>query len=423
MDISIVIISLTVIFGLYMAYNIGANDVANAIGTSVGSNALSFKTAIIVAAIFEFSGSILVGSHVSSTIGSKIVYINLIPDYMILIKGMIAALIGASIWLHLATYLGLPVSTTHSIVGGVIGFGIAVLGFNGINWPVVLNIGTTWILSPVIGGFIAALIFIIIRNGILDTYNPLKKTIRISPFIIFFGSLVSFLVLFFKGLKNLHINLLFHESLIIGSILSFIIAFFSKIFITKYIIKKINSRDNIESSEGYGQQYIIVENVFKYFQPVTACLMAFSHGANDVANATGPVASIMNAFYNKAISMDIEIYNWILMIGAVGIILGLITYGYKVVKTLGDKITEITPTRGFSAELAASLTILMGSKLGLPISTTHTIVGAIIGIGFTRGIAALNINVLKSIFSSWFITLPFTAVISALSFLLLNTLF
>jgi len=420
---NIILLVITVIFGLYMAYNIGANDVANAIGTSVGSKAISFKTAIILAAIFEFLGSILVGGHVSTTIGAKIVYIDNLPDYMVLIKGMIAALIGASVWLHIATYLGLPVSTTHSIVGGVIGFGVASLGLSGINWPTVFNIATSWIFSPIIGGVLAALVFIIIRNGILDTYNPLKKTIKISPFIIFFASLVSLLVLLFKGLKNLNINPSFYEALAIGSVISLIIALIARKLIINFIVKKVNDRDNIEKSEGYGKQYIIVEKVFMFFQPVTACLMAFSHGANDVANATGPVSSIINSFYLKAIPKNLEVYSWILIIGAAGIVIGLITYGYKVVKTIGNKITEITPTRGFSAELAASLTLLMGSKLCLPISTTHTIVGAIIGIGFTRGIPALNTTVLKSILSSWFITLPFTAVLSFLSFILLNYLF
>jgi PiT family inorganic phosphate transporter len=407
-----------------MSWNIGANDVANAMGTSVGSKALSFKKAIMVAAIFEFAGAFLVGGHVTNTIRSKIIEIGVLDiDHLMLIRGMLAALIGSAVWIHIATFFGWPVSTSHSIVGGVMGFGLYVGGIEAIKWVQVAKIAASWVLSPLVGALLGAMIFIFIRNKMLDSKTPLKNLIKYAPYMLFSISLVLFLALFFKGLKNLQIKLTILEALGISALISIVLAAISMRFLTLFVLRKIKNRDLLEDSKQYGKQYQIIEETFKYLQIITACFMAFAHGSNDVANATGPVAAIVSAFQTETIAQQIAVPTWVLGIGAVGIVIGLFTYGYKVIRTIGQKITQITPTRGFSAEFGAAFTILIGSKLGLPISTTHTVVGAIVGIGFARGIAAINKNVLKSIFSSWFITLPAAGIFSIISFLALGALF
>lgn len=414
-----ILISLTVVFGLYMAWNIGANDVANAMGTSVGSKALTFKKAILIAAIFEFAGAFLVGANVTDTIRSKIVDFSSVVDHWVLIKGMLAALIGSAIWIHIATFFGWPVSTSHSIVGGVMGFGLIVGGINAIKWGKIGFIAGSWILSPLVGALLGALIFIFIRNKMLDSRTPLKNLIRYAPYMMFVISLILFMALFFKGLKNLKLELTFLEALGVSAAISAVVGIISARLLTLFVLKKIKNRDLLEGQQ-YGKQYQIIEETFKYLQIITACFMAFAHGSNDVANATGPIAAIFSSFKSGLVAQKSVVPSWVLGLGAVGIVIGLFTYGYKVIRTIGEKITEITPTRGFSAEFGAAFTILIGSKLGMPISTTHTVVGAIIGIGFARGMAAINRNIIKNIFSSWVITLPAAGIFSIIAFKLMG---
>lgn len=406
-----ILLLLTVIFGFYMSWNIGANDVANAMGTSVGSKALSFKKALLVAAIFEFAGAFLVGGHVSETIRSRILDMGALPlDYMVLVKGMVAALIGSAAWIHIATFMGLPVSTTHAIVGAVMGFGIYQGGMQAVQWNQVGFIALSWLTSPLLGALIGFSIFIFIRNKILDSKTPLKNFVRFSPFIMFFMALVLFLFIYFKGLKALNLEFSTLEIWGMAVLTSLLIAFFSYRWVLSFVSKQFKNREALEDDQ-YGKQYQIIEDCFKYLQVVTACLMAFAHGSNDVANATGPVAAILASLQVHAFpEAGAGVPTWILGLGSMGIVVGLFTYGYKVIRTLGEKITEITPTRGFSAEFGAAFTILFASLLGLPISTTHTIVGAIVGIGFARGIAAINRSMIRNIFSSWFITFPVAAI-------------
>ncbi|HCL57922.1 MAG TPA: phosphate permease [Spirochaetia bacterium] len=419
MDTTTVLLTLTIIAGLYMAWNIGANDVSNAMGTSVGSKAISFKKAIMIAAVFEFLGAVLVGNHVTDTIRSKIVDFTGIENQT-LIMGMLAALAGSAVWINIATFLGLPVSTTHAIIGGVLGFGIVWNGIGAVKWGTVGYIALSWLISPILGGICGYLIFIWIRNKILDSENPLRNFIRFLPFVLFFSSLILLLSMFFKGLKSLKLDLSFPQALGLFSLISLVVALvFSKI-LTSFIMKKIRNKQlTEENNDQYGKQYHVIEGTFKYLQIITACFMAFAHGSNDIANATGPIAAIVSSLGSNLMK-DNQIPVWILGVGAGGIILGLFTYGYKVMRTMGEKITEISPTRGFSAEFGAAFTVLLGSKLGLPVSTTHTIVGAIIGIGFARGIAAINKSVLKNIFLSWFVTLPAAAVFTVVSYLALK---
>lgn len=417
-----ILLGMTVLFGLYMAWNIGANDVANAMGTSVGSHALTFKKAILIAAIFEFCGAFLAGGNVTDTISGKILNaasIGILEASMM--KGMLAALIGSALWIHVATFFGLPVSTSHSIIGGVIGFGLFVAGAGSIQWNQVGFIAASWVVSPITGALLGAWAFIFIRNKILDTRTPLKNFVRWSPYMLFFIGLILFTSLFFKGLKNISLELDFFQTLLLSGSISLVLSLASSRILSRFIMKKIQNRDLLDGDQ-YGKQYQIIEETFKYLQIVTACFMAFAHGSNDVANATGPIVAII-ARMDIITTSGSTLNSIILGLGALGIVVGLFTYGVKVIKTIGVKITSITPSRGFSAEFGASLTILIGSKLGLPISTTHTVVGAIVGIGFARGIAALNLRTLKNILSSWFITLPAAALLTILAYIALDALF
>jgi len=341
-------------------------------------------------------------------------------DSMVLVKGMLAALVGSAAWIHVATILGLPVSSTHAIIGSVMGFGIYQSGFGAVQWDQVGFIALSWVTSPLLGALIGFSIFIFIRNKILDSKTPLKNFVQFSPYLMFFMAFILFLFIYFKGLKNLNLQL--HPLIIwLGAILlSLFIAFLSYLWIVSFVSKQFKNRENFADVQ-YGRQYKIIEECFKYLQIVTACLMAFAHGSNDVANATGPVIAIFMALPHGLLDAS-SIQSWVLGLGSAGIVVGLFTYGYKVIRTLGEKITEITPTRGFSAEFGAAFTILLASFLGLPISTTHTVVGAIVGIGFARGIAAINKKIITNIFSSWFITLPVAAIFTVLAYMLINVL-
>jgi len=410
---STILITITVIVGLFQAWNIGANDVANAMGTSVGSEAISFKQAIIIAGIFEFLGVIIAGGSVTSTIKKGIISPALFehaPE--IFVFGMIASLLAASIWLFIATVSGQPVSTTHSIVGAIIGFAISSAGWSSISWGKVSMIVASWLISPLMGGIFAFLVFFYIRKYILNSETPIVSVKKHTPYILFFSSFILTLLLFKKGLKNLHLNnsiyMVLLYSLIVGVII-FIVA--------KYFLNKIDKGD-----KKYHEKIIKVEKIFGYFQIATAAFVAFAHGSNDVANAVGPMAAVIETMKN-GVSGEANLPSWVLLSGGVFIVIGLATYGYKVIKTVGSKITEITPTRGFSAEIGAATTIIIASSMGLPISTTHVLIGAVIGIGFARGISALNLSVLKKIVASWIITLPVSAIISAIIFNILKLVF
>ncbi len=410
----LIVVLLAAAFGFYMAWNIGANDVANAMGTSVGARSLTFRQAIIVAAIFEFSGAMLVGSHVSLTVAKGIVNpLAYSKEAMVFAYGMLATLLSAALWVNMATKLGMPVSTTHSIVGGVIGFGIATHGLYSIEWGKVVTIVLSWIVSPISGGIISFLIFLFISKKILSYEKPVKAAKKYAPFLAFLVSIILVFSMLYKGLKNLHLNFSFTHALIISLVISIIFYM---------VIYKIVSSIPVDSTLPYKKRFPQVERVFAILQVITASYMAFSHGANDVANAVGP---LMGAVYavkltsHQPLSMPI----WVLSVGAVGIVTGLSMYGYKVILVVGRKITDMTPSRGFAAEFGAATTVLVCSRLGLPISTTHTLVGSVIGVGLARGIDALNLKVLKDIIVSWLLTLPIAAVLSAAIFWALKGIF
>ena len=399
---------------LYMAWNIGANDVANAMGTSVGSHAVSLRQAVLLAAVFEFAGAFLVGGHVTDTVRKGIVSPSIFegqPELFVL--GMLAALLAAGIWLNLATYLGLPVSTTHAIVGAVVGFGLLVGGSSAIKWGKVGSVVLSWVISPLVGGVIAWLTFTFIKRTVLSSWNPVRAARRAVPLLLIPVTMILVLSMLYKGLKNLHLDVGFGKALVIALMVGIAVFFGMKTLLSwKYNYRPRKRRDAFDQVEG----------IFAYLQVGTACYVAFAHGANDVANAIGPFAAIVAVFKSGDLAMSVPVPLWVLGLGGIGIVVGLGTWGYRVIDTIGKKITSITPSRGFSAEFATATTVLFCSKLGLPVSTSHTLVGSVIGVGMARGMAALNLAVIRNIINSWIITIPATAAITAMIFLALRTI-
>jgi PiT family inorganic phosphate transporter len=392
-----------------MAWNIGANDVANAMGTSVGSGALTLRRAILVAAIFEFGGAMLVGGTVTKTIRKGIVDMDALGgDPMVIAIGMTCCLLAAALWLNIATYSGWPVSTTHSIVGAVVGFGLIAGGFDAVNWSMLGKIAASWVISPVLGGLLGYFGFVFIKRRILNVDRPLLALRGWGPIMVFplFGILT--LSVLFKGLKPLKLDLALGPSLGIAVAVGLLASILS--------VPLLRRATRI-ASEDKGARTYRAERVFLVLQVLTACFVAFAHGSNDVANAVGPMAAVFGATSGD-LGTQVAVPYRVLLIGAIGIVVGLATYGYKIMATIGKKITELTPSRGFAAEFGAATTIVLASKLGLPVSTTHTLVGAVIGVGFARGIGAINTRVVSGIIASWFITVPFTAILAAVLFLI-----
>lgn len=411
-----VFITMAVIFGLYMSWGIGANDVANAMGMPVGSGAITVKQAIIIAAIFEFMGAFIAGGSVTKTIRKGIIDpSSIMGSPELLVYGMLASLLAAGIWLMFASTRGWPVSTTHSIVGAIVGFAVAGIGINAVNWAKIGSIVASWVVSPLVGGVIAFLLMISIRKLILNTDNPFQKAKTWGPLYIFLVGWIVSLVTLFKGLKHLKLEFTGTESFVVATIFGIFVAIIGKILINRIEVDESADRD---------YHYASVEKAFTPMMVFTACAMAFAHGSNDVANGIGPMAAVVDVVQNggeigKAAGLPL----WILALGGGGIVLGLATMGYKVMQTIGTKITELTPTRGYCATLAAATTVVLASKTGLPVSTTQIAVGAVMGVGLARGVGAIDLRVIGNIVVSWFITLPAGAVMSAAFFFLFKAVF
>ncbi len=397
-----------IIIALYMAWNIGANDVANSMGTSVGSGALTLKGAIIVAGIFEFLGAVLVGKHVTNTIAKGIISPTALSSQIILM-GMISALLGAALWVTMSTYLGLPVSTTHSVVGAVMGF-VMIINISLIHWDVVATIAASWVISPLSGALIAYLIFFTLKKTVLGKEDPIKEAKIVAPFFIFLTAAIITMSVIYKGLKNLNFDLSIWPALEISVLAGFVASIIGYFFLRRYHAKYRNDADKYEK----------LEKFFAYLQVMTAASVAFAHGANDVANAVGPLVVIVDIVSGVGVGAKVAIPLWVLALGGLGIVLGISTWGYRVIYTIGKKITEVTPTRGFSAELATAFTVLVFSKLGMPISTSHVIVGSVLGVGFARGIATVDYRVVKNIIYAWLLTLPGAMALSGGIFLLIK---
>ena len=389
------------LLAFYMAWAIGANDVANAMGTSVGSGALTVGGAVIVAAIFEFAGAFLAGGHVTDTVRKGMLDMSSLGREQ-LIYGMMASLASAGTLLIGATRFGLPISTTHAIVGAIVGFGAVAIGIDAVNWPKVLQISLSWITSPLLAGVIAFAIFHLIRSTILNKSNPVHQIRKYGPAFFFFVFFIIGLVTLFKGLKHINLDLDLMEALAESVALGLIGSGIGAFFIRRVQIGEADPDHRFDQ----------VERIFVVLQILTACAIAFAHGSNDVANAIGPLAAIVNAVENVDLTAKTPIAPWMLAIGGLGIVIGLATWGYRVMETIGKKITELTPSRGFAAQLAAASTIVLASRLGIPISTTHTLVGAVLGVGLARGITALDLRVVGNILASWIATLPIAAALS-----------
>ena len=415
-EYNMILIGLAGFFGLLMAFGIGANDVANAMGTSVGSKALTIKQAILVAMIFEFAGAFLAGGEVTSTIRKGIIETDALSSTPeLLVFGMMASLLAAGIWLLVATYFGWPVSTTHSIVGAIVGFAAVGIGMEVVNWGKVGSIVASWVVSPVLSGTIAFALFTSVQKLILNTEDPLSNAKKYVPFYMFLAGFMIALVTLFKGLK--HVGIKFDTSISLAIAFGFgvLVLFAGKYFISRLKLSEANNSDF---------HYASVEKVFAILMVVTACGMAFAHGSNDVANAIGPLAAVVSVVESGGeIAKKSALPIWILFLGGLGIVAGLALYGRRVMATIGKKITELTPSRGFAAELAAASTVVIASGTGLPISTTHTLVGAVLGVGMARGIAALNLGVLKNIAVSWVVTLPAGAILSMAFFFMFKGIF
>jgi len=411
-----VLIILAIVFGVFMAWGIGANDVANAMGTSVGSGSVTIKQAIIIAVIFEFSGAILAGGEVTATIRKGILDAALFTnDPHLLVYGMMASLLAAGGWLLIASSFGWPVSTTHSIVGAIVGFGAVGVGFDAVAWSKVIKIVISWIASPILAGVISFTLFRSLQNLIIDTQNPFNNAKKYVPYYMFLVGFVVSLVTIFKGLKHVGLSFTTSSSYLLSLGFGLLVA-----IIGTLMIRNIH----LDPDENKDFYFTSMERVFSVLMIITAAAMAFAHGSNDVANAIGPLAAIYSVIESGgAIGSKSALPVWILLVGGVGIVVGLITYGHRVIATIGTGITELTPSRGFAATLAAAATVVIASGTGIPVSTTQVLVGAVLGVGLARGVAALDTRVINRIFLSWIVTLPAGGFMSILFFFALKGAF
>ena len=411
-----VLIILAIVFGVFMAWGIGANDVANAMGTSVGSGAVTIKQAIIIAVIFEFSGAILAGGEVTATIRKGILDAALFTnDPHLLVYGMMASLLAAGSWLLIASSLGWPVSTTHSIVGAIVGFGAVGVGVDAVAWGKVIKIVISWIASPVLAGIISFTLFRSLQNLIIDTQDPFNNAKKYVPYYMFLVGFVVSLVTIFKGLKHVGLSFSTSTSYLLSLGFGLLVAIIGTLMIRNI---HLNPDENIDF------HFTSMERVFGVLMIITAAAMAFAHGSNDVANAIGPLAAIYSVIESGgAIGSKSALPLWILLVGGAGIVAGLVTYGHRVIATIGTGITQLTPSRGFAATLAAAATVVIASGTGIPVSTTQVLVGAVLGVGLARGMAALDTRVINRIFLSWIVTLPAGALMSILFFFALKGAF
>ena len=416
MEYGYILLIIGCVCGFFMAWGIGANDVANAMGTSVGARALTLWQAVLVACVFEFAGAYLAGGEVTSTIRKDIIDVGVMSDNPeLLVYGMIASLLAAGIWLLIASYFGWPVSTTHSIVGAIVGFAAVGIGVDAVAWGKVGSIVASWVVSPVMAGTVSFLLFTSVKRLILQTSDPFMNAKRYVPFYMFLAGFVVSMVTFLKGLKHVGLSFTASESIAWSLVFALVISLLGTLMLQRI--------DNTKKEKN-GAMFDGVERIFAVLMVFTACAMAFAHGSNDVANAIGPLAAIVSVVQSGGeIASKSILPPWVLLIGASGIVIGLGTLGYRVMMTVGRAITELTPSRGFAAELAAAGTVVVASGTGLPISTTHTLVGAVLGVGLARGIGAINLGVVGKIILSWIVTLPVGAGLSILFFYALKGAF
>ncbi len=412
-----IFLAMACLFGFFMAWGVGANDVANAMGTSVGSGALTIKQAILIAILLEFAGAYLAGGSVTDTIRKGIIDPTmpvLVENPNLLVYGMLAALLSAGSWLLVASHYGWPVSTTHSIIGAIVGFAAVGISPDAVSWGKVSTIFASWIVSPLMSGLLAFMIFMSVQKLILDTDTPFKNAKRYVPLYMLLVGFIMSMVTLIRGLSHLGLPLDYTESILLSLGAGVLLMLVGKAALARI-------KEDVQADKAF--HYSSVEKVFGVMMIFTACSMAFAHGSNDVANAVGPLAAVASIVMSGEISGQTSVPSWVLLLGAGGIVTGLATYGYRVMATVGSHITELTPSRGFSAELAAASVVVIASGTGMPVSTTHTLVGAVLGVGLARGIGALNLRVIGAIFMSWLITLPAGAILAIIFFNLLKAIF
>ena len=412
------LLGMACLFAFFMAWGVGANDVANAMGTSVGARAITIKQAIVIAMIFEFAGAWLAGGEVTSTIRSSIIDVETAgfderPE--LLVYGMLSSLLAAGIWLLIASKYGWPVSTTHSIIGAIVGFAAVGISFDSIMWGQVGSIVASWVVSPLVAGTISFCLFMTVQHLVLSTDNPFANAKKYVPYYIFLVGFVIAMVTMVKGLRHVGLEISFAQSTLMAigfGILTMLIGVL--------LLRRIPE----PSSDKVYNQFASVESVFAILMVFTDCSMAFAHGSNDVANAIGPLAAINSVVQSGGVfETESALPMWILLLGGFGIVSGLAIWGYRVIATIGKNITELTPSRGFAAELAAATTVVIASGTGIPVSTTHTLVGAVLGVGVARGIGALNLSTVGKIFLSWIVTLPVGALLSIIFFFIFQAVF
>ncbi len=411
-----IFLAMAVIFGFFMAWGVGANDVANAMGTSVGARAITIKQAILIAMVFEFAGAYLAGGEVTQTVRSGIISLEnsgLEENPQLLVYGMLSSLLAAGVWLLVASWRGWPVSTTHSIVGAIIGFAVVGISFDSVIWSQVGSIAASWVVSPVFSGVIALGLFLSVQKLVLDTDDPLANARRYVPWYIFLVGFVISIMTMIKGLSQTNLEFNLGQTVLIAVVIGFITMGLGILLLRRLALDVREEGHELDN----------LEKVFGVLMVFTACSMAFAHGSNDVANAIGPLAAVVGVVQTGGVLTETPVPNWILLLGGAGIVIGLATWGYRVIMTIGRKITHLTPSRGFAAELAAATTVVIASGTGIPVSTTHTLVGAVLGVGLAKGISALNLGVVGRIILSWIITLPVGAVLSIIFFFTFRMIF
>jgi len=394
--------------GMYMAWNIGANDIANGMASPVAAKAITLRQAVVIGGILDFIGAAFIGSHVTATISSGIVNAAVISDPQEMMLGLLAALFSAALWVFVATWKQLPVSTTHSIIGALVGFGVMAGGADAVQWRKLIPIVLSWLVSPIFAALLAYVVFAFIRRKILSRLQVLRAALRWTPL---FAGLTIFIVvisLFTKTPLGNRLGIDFETGLVLSAASGLVLGVMCKSWM----------RRTIRHEEEQG-----VEEIFRRLQVFTACYVSLAHGANDVANAIGPLAGMYIIYKTNLLPQSAEVPFILLAGGGFFISLGVFTWGYRVIETIGHKITELNNTRGFAVDFGTATSVLIASKMGLPVSTTHAAVGAVIGVGLAGGLAAVDFKMIGKITLYWVITLPLAAIPTMLIFLLLKAIF
>ena len=402
--------------GLFMTWAIGSKDVANTMGTAVGSGGISIKQAIIIAIVFEFLGVVLAGSQVTNTIQNDIIdSSSVLAKSEVLVFGMMAVILAASLWIMVASRYGWPMSITHTVIGAMVGFGVVGVGVAAINWFMLAKFFVSWVISPLLSGLVGLILMEVIHKLILKK-NPVGRAIKYTyPLVFIVGFSVSFIT-FFRGIAIIKLEISVWGTVLLATVFGLFLAKICQHWIGKIVLDDYQEHD---------LQLSNVEIVFGPLMILAACALAFSHGANDVASSMGPIALLVQIIQHRgdlqSIPTDVAgVPVWILVLGGFGILLGMVTLGYRVMQTIGRKITELTPTSGFCATIATALTVILATRIGLPVSTAQIAIGAVVGVGMSRGMDVADFRVVQGIYVTWLITIPASMIISAVFYLMLS---